>query len=390
MISFVWSARYPFLAGAGGSESYTAGQIRELHRRGIPARIITIGHGEQDGREDFPDIQFLALEDKKQLEELDDTLVFITYPLDVRTKHQSYAVLHCPPPRYARNDSQYNLKAFKGKKLITASKFAAGLWRRHLHTISAKMPTVYPFASPAFAEVERSSKKSGAKTKILFAGRLTPDKGVYNLMASLHMDELKDVNYELAVTKSGSHTEEGEVLLKLVEAHPHIKVLEARKNAQNMAKLMAKYDVVVMPSTDIYWQELFGIVSIEAQHAGCRVVASRSGGLPETNVGGLMLVQPDNPKALAAGLAKAAELGPLTARERAKACKQFTLKQSVDSLLKAIKYDELDQQKTPLLREPRGLFPRQTQLLQISPLRSRQPAFAEPRVNDKYSRAARS
>src|SRR5688572_31371849 len=99
MISFVWSSKQPFLAGRGGSENYTAGHIRELKRRGIPARIITLGFGEKDGREDFPDIQFKALRFKEELSELDDTLVFVTYPIDLPTKQQSYAILHCPMER---------------------------------------------------------------------------------------------------------------------------------------------------------------------------------------------------------------------------------------------------------------------------------------------------
>lgn len=383
MISFVWSARYPFLAGAGGSESYTAGQVRELMRRGIPTRIITLGHGENDGRTDFPDITFQAIEDKKELEDLDDTLVFITYPLDVKTKHQSYSIMHCPPPKYARNDSQYNLKACEGKRLITASKFAAGLWRRHLKGNAGRMPTVYPFAAPDFASVERLQRSRNQKTKILFASRLTPDKGVYTLLAALHMDALKDVNYELSVTTSGAHTDEGKIILELMKAHPHINVVEARKNATEVAKLMAEHDVVVMPSTDIYWQELFGMTSVEAQHAGCRVVASRSGGLPETNVGGLMLIEPDNPKALAMGMLKATHLGPLTARERAQAVKRFTLAESVDSLLKAIKYDPQEQPRTAPLRGGRGLFPHLSPLLSISPARSKRAAYATSRVSGK-------
>ncbi|HSH18065.1 MAG TPA: glycosyltransferase family 4 protein [Candidatus Saccharimonadales bacterium] len=335
----MWSARYPFLAGAGGSENYTAGHVRELLRRGIPSRIIVVGHEASISQQDFPDIPFLALKDAAELQDLDDTLIFVTYPLDVTTKKQSYAILHCPPPAYARGDRQYDLKAFRGKKLIAASRFSGGLWRRHLRGMSGRMSVVYPFASPAFAAAKRPGRAPGSRRKILFAGRLTPDKGIYTLMASLHMDAFKGIDYELAVTTAGAHTEEGRIVHELVKAHPLIKVVPACKDAVSMAKLMAQYDVVVMPSTDIFWQELFGIVSVEAQHAGCRVVASRSGGLPETNVGGLLLVQPDNPKALAGGIVKALQLGPLSSRERAQAAKQFTLESSVDALLKTIRYN---------------------------------------------------
>ena len=96
MISFVWSSKYPFYSGTGGSENYTAGHIQELMRRGIPTRILTLGHGEDDGRADFPDIEFKALASQEGLAELDDTLIFVTYPLPVKTKHRSYVILHSP------------------------------------------------------------------------------------------------------------------------------------------------------------------------------------------------------------------------------------------------------------------------------------------------------
>lgn len=344
MISFVWSSKYPFIAGSGGSETYTAGQIRELIRRGIPTRIITIGFGEQDGREDFPDIPFFALESKDQLGELDDLLVYITYPLDVKTRHQPYAILHCPPPTYNHGDPLYVRHAFKGVRLITASKYAAGIWRRYLKTNFGHMPTVYPFADEAFDKAIRPHYDNNVRPlRILYAGRLIPDKGIYTLLSSLHMEILEGLSYKVSVTSAGSNTNDGAIILKMLEAHPGVRVLNARKNVKEMAELLAKQDIVVMPSTNIFWQELFGMLSIEAQHTGCRVVASRSGGLPETNLGGVVLVRPDDPQALAAGLAKAIALGPLTGRERQSARRQFTVTQSVDSLLKVINYDRYKQ-----------------------------------------------
>jgi len=101
---------------------------------------------------------------------------------------------------------------------------------------------------------------------------------------------------------------------------------------------MARHDMVVMPSTNIFWKESFGILSVEAQHAGCRVVASKGGGLPETNCGGLIAIKPDDPLDLAKGIAKAAAKGPLTRMERHFAANRYTLEKSVDTLLKVIRY----------------------------------------------------
>jgi len=100
-----------------------------------------------------------------------------------------------------------------------------------------------------------------------------------------------------------------------------------------MAALMVDHDVVVMPSNSQYWHETFGIVSIEAQHSGCRVVASDDGGLPETDCGGVVLVKPDNAEALAWGIRDAIDQGPFSAAERQRAGARFTVAQSVDALL---------------------------------------------------------
>jgi hypothetical protein len=99
---------------------------------------------------------------------------------------------------------------------------------------------------------------------------------------------------------------------------------------------MTRHDVVVMPSNSQYWHETFGIVSIEAQHSGCRVVASDDGGLPETDCGGVVLVTPDNAEALAWGIREAAASGPLSPLARHDAGARFTVGQSVDTLLSVL------------------------------------------------------
>lgn len=354
MISFVWSSKYPFVAGSGGSEMYTAGQIRELQRRGVPTRLITIGHGKQDGRDQYPDIDFLNIPSKEALAELDDTLVFVTYPLNVKTKRQSYAILHCPPMSMGKDDPLFDMAGVVGKQLIAPSRFAAKLWGNRLKIRSSKIPTAYPFADPMFSSIERP-QKTNDKVRILFAGRLTPDKGIYTLLASLHMPEMLDLDYELTTTTACSHAEEGQVVLKLLEAHPWIKTVPARKTPQEMAKLMADYDIVVMPSTAQFWQEAFGMVSVEAQHAGCRVVASDSGGLPETDCGGLILVEPDSPRALSMGIAKAVAKGPVTAQARTQAAQAFSVQSSVNELLTIIEMTE----KKHLLYEKGSLVRKQ-------------------------------
>ena len=176
----------------------------------------------------------------------------------------------------------------------------------------ATISVVYPFAEPSFAAQPRPGHGDG-KTRVLFAGRLSPEKGIYTLLETLHIDIIEqDPGLMFTVTTAGADKPQGEIIERLLGAHPGISVVDSRKTPPAMAALMARHDVVVMPSNSQYWHETFGIVSIEAQHSGCRVVASDDGGLPETDCGGLALVSPDNAEALAWGIREAADSGPLS------------------------------------------------------------------------------
>ncbi|HEV7454880.1 MAG TPA: glycosyltransferase family 4 protein [Candidatus Saccharimonadales bacterium] len=347
MISFVWAGKDPFWAGRGGSENYTAGQVRELMRRGIPTRIITVGFGENDGRDGFPDIAFKSIKTQDELRNLDDILVGVTYPIAVPTRRQAYVILHCPLNSSLGRDPLFNLEAVSHARMLAASRFAAKMWATTMHMRPGKIPAVYPFAETVFSQVQRPANTS-KKVRILFGSRLTVDKGIYTLLAALHMPSMADIEYEITTTTAASNTGQGPVIRKLLEVHPLIKMVEARRSPKEMAKLMAEHDILVMPSSDIYWKEIFGIVSVEAQHAGCRVVASNAGGIPETDCGGLVLVKPDDPQALANGLARAAYLGPLTAAERMYATSKFTVGASVDKLLAIMAADE---RRQPLLQK---------------------------------------
>lgn len=223
-----------------------------------------------------------------------------------------------------------------GRTLIATSKYAAKLWAKFVGRDFDDVHIAYPFAEPCFATQVRPENKSG-KVRILFAGRLSAQKGIYTLLEMLHMENIKhNERLSFSVTTAGSDKPEGKIIKYLVDAHPNLTVVPARKTPAAMAELMAIHDIVVMPSNSQYWHETFGIVSIEAQHSGVRVVASDDGGLPETNCGSVILVKPDDPEALADGINEAIEKKVPFEASRRHAAKFFTVEQSVDNLLKVL------------------------------------------------------
>jgi D-inositol-3-phosphate glycosyltransferase len=332
LISFIWSPGNPLPAGTGGSENYTVGQVRELSRRGIPAQVVTVGLGADDGRDDFPDVPFRSLPRLADVGDLDGTVVFVNEPHTVTTRHPAFLILHNPPPIRARHKA-FATEGTRTRSLIATSRYAATLWSEYLDVDVATINVVYPFAEPCFATQSRRDAGDGA-SRVLFAGRLSPEKGVYTLLETLHIDVIEqDRRMVFTATTAGADKPQGKIIEGLLRGHPGITVVATRKTPALMAALMADHDIVVMPSNSQYWHETFGIVSIEAQHSGCRVIASRDGGLPETDCGGLVLVAPDDAEALAWGIRKAVDLGPLPVAARQQAGTRFTVEQSVDALL---------------------------------------------------------
>jgi D-inositol-3-phosphate glycosyltransferase len=332
LISFIWSPGNPLPAGTGGSENYTIGQVRELTRRGIPAQVVTVGLGDADGREDFPGVPFLSLPTLAEVSERDSTVVFVNEPHIVPTRYPAFLILHNPPPNRVRHKA-FAVEGTRNRTLIATSRYAAALWSSYLDVDVATISVVYPFAEPCFATQSRPGHEAG-KTRVLFAGRLSPEKGIYTLLEALHIDILaQDPALTFTATTAGADKPQGKIIERLLAEHPGISVVATCKTPATMAALMAGHDIVVMPSNSQYWHETFGIVSIEAQHAGCRVIASDDGGLPETDCGGVVLVRPDNAEALAWGIREAVDSGPLSMTTRQGAGMRFTVGQSVDMLL---------------------------------------------------------
>jgi glycosyltransferase involved in cell wall biosynthesis len=295
--------------------------------------VVTIGLGTGDGRDEFTDIPFLSLPAVADIGALEGTVVFVNEPHPVATRHPAFLILHNPPP-IREEQKAFAVEGTRDRALIATSRYAAELWSAYLDVDVETINVVYPFAEPCFATQPRPRRVSG-KTRVLFAGRLSPEKGVYTLLETLHIDIIEqDVDLTFTATTAGADKPQGKIIERLLGEHPGISVVDTCRTPATMAALMADHDIVVMPSNSQYWHETFGIVSIEAQHSGCWVIASDDGGLPETDCGGVMLVKPDNAEALAWGIREAVDSGPFPPAARQDAGTRFTVEQSVDTLLR--------------------------------------------------------
>lgn len=329
MISFIWPSSEAMLAGTGGSETFTAGHVRELLRRGIDAQVVIVGATTASSKRDFPDVPFLGLASKAAISDLAGTVIFVNRAYGVPTRHKAAIILHCAVP--SKVERQERKKDIEGKIVIATSIYNAQQWALYLEIPSKTIDVVMPFADPIFGNVRRS--QPGKKVRVLYAGRLHPEKGIYTILEMMHQYEMNILDVQMSIVMAGQHVEEGRTIARMLNGYKYAKLLEPRKSVIAMATLLAKTDILLMPSV---FAEPFGMLSVEAQHCGCRVIASSLGGLPETNCGLLTLVGERNPHALITAIGEAIALGLSTTKERKTAIHQFTLGDSVDSLLRYV------------------------------------------------------
>lgn len=314
------------LAGTGGSETFTAGHVRELIRRGIDAQIVIVGAAITQSRRDFPDVPLLGLANESEISRLMGTVVFINRAYDVPTRHKATIILHCAvPSKVEQREKQKNVE---GKVIIATSIYSAQQWALYLQIPSNTVEVVLPFADPVYGNIRRP--KPGKRINVLYAGRLHPEKGIYTILEMMHQYEMDILDVHMSIVMAGQHVEEGRTIARMLKGYKYAKLLEPRRNVKSMATLLAKTDILLMPSV---FAEPFGMLSVEAQHCGCRVIASSLGGLPETNCGLLTLVEERNPQALITAIGEAVALGLSTTKERRTAVHHFTLSDSVDALL---------------------------------------------------------
>lgn len=317
------------LAGTGGSETYTAGHVRELRRRGVAAQVVTVGHGRKDGRSDFPDVPFMSLADARELTTLPGRIVFVNRSYPVPTKQKAAIILHCVIPK--PSEKPIYKTHIRDKIVIATSIYNAQQWALYLGLPYRQISIVLPFADPIFGNVART--KPGKYTRVLYAGRLHPEKGIYTLLEMMHEKVMRRNGYRVSIVTAGQHVETGQSIARMLHGYPYADLLPPEKAVSGMAALLARHDILLVPSV---YAEPFGMLSVEAQHTGCRVVASNLGGIPETNCGLLTLVEPRDPKALLRGIDQAAALGPATKQQRTVAASYFSLTKSVDVLLQTL------------------------------------------------------
>lgn len=140
---------------------------------------------------------------------------------------------------------------------------------------------------------------SGGHRRVLYAGGLTPRKGVVDLLdasRALHAEGLEHELWLVGGTPDEGHEQEREVR---AAAGPNVVFLGPRPS-EEMPDLYRQADVFCLPS----WYEAMPLSVLEAMATGLPVVATTVGDVPRLVHDGVhgRLVPPKDPAALAAAL----------------------------------------------------------------------------------------
>ena len=159
---------------------------------------------------------------------------------------------------------------------------------------------------------------------VLFAGRLVPEKGIYDLLDAVEplFRSVADPEIKVIYIGSGRELEPLEHCIRQRGLTGRVRVIR-RQHYQAMPDWIRLADVVVLPSRPRKdWREQFGMIGIEALAAGCPLIVSRTPGTEEVLGRAPLFVESGRIEALREALEKLAR-SPELRRDRAEVGRQW-------------------------------------------------------------------
>jgi len=300
---------YPFHPSVGGIERVTVVLAQAFHQAGHMVTVVTwtaSDKAEEDDARRFPFgvVRRPSWQAARSLAKKHDVLLQNNLSLRLL-----WPTLGCIPTVLtahtwvAQNKSSWrtHLKhlAYRSGRRVAVSKALA-------RTLPPPCEVIH---NPLTLDAD--SAPTEARVGLLYVGRLVSDKGVDVLLRAFAQIEPEDIPH---LTLIGTGPEKAD-LQALVEEHSlHTRVRFAGMlEGADLRKAYATHEILAIPSR---WDEPFGLIALEGLAAGCRIVASASGGLPEAVGSCGDLVTELKPETWAEALRKTAQKGPKTAKEQ--------------------------------------------------------------------------
>lgn len=161
--------------------------------------------------------------------------------------------------------------------VIANSKATARSLAGQLRFVSGRTTVVYPGLGECRGSASRPARDAGDVLRIGFVGRLTPRKGIGELLEAVSLLHSRGIAVELAILGSappGQEWREGQYRRR-ADGLGLGDIVRFAGFVENARLRLGRVDVLVVPSQR---PEPFGLVVLEGMAAGCAVVVSRNGG----------------------------------------------------------------------------------------------------------------
>lgn len=224
----------------------------------------------------------------------------------------------------------YNYLLEKSDYIIAISKFVKSTVLENTKISNEKISVIYNGVNVSSYKTTESPHE--LPIKLIYVGRLIPEKGVQVLIKAMALLENKK-DYILDIVGDGYYKKELESLVQKLDLHSNVKFLG---NQRDIPQRLQSADIFVHPAI---WEEGFGITIVEAMSSGLVCIAFDKGAISEiidNNINGF-IVSEDTAESLALKIKEVKEIfnkekGRLIREQAIVKSKEFTIEKLVDQL----------------------------------------------------------
>ena len=198
----------------------------------------------------------------------------------------------------------------KADYMIGCSDFVTNNVREMYPNVRSKFVTVFNGVEAEQFAGKSTGASDDAGLKLMFVGRVSPEKGIHVMLDAIEelRDEFPNLHLEIIGNKTAAPFEfivgvtDDPLVLDFKSYYPGGKPIYPAQVEERADKTLSNHVTFVGPlqhdeivarfqSADVFlfpsvWHEPFGMPPVESMAAGVPVVATRSGGIPETVVDG--------------------------------------------------------------------------------------------------------
>jgi len=267
-----------FYPNIGGIETVAELLTREWHRAGAAVTVVSDVNCSAQQRGDYPFPVYYRPHPRQWLSLMLWSELFVHMNISLKALWPWLIVRR---PFVAVNHAYYHSDREGHRDWRERLKLRAMSWATNIavsQAVAQQLPEPCSvILNPVDTTGFRTTTHQPRSRELVFLGRLVSDKGCDLLLRALDRLVLRGLRPKLTIIGEGPERTALEQLTVLLNLQDQVEFTGAPANAQ-VARLLSRHEILVVPSV---WQESFGVVALEGAAAGCVVLGSDGGGLPE-------------------------------------------------------------------------------------------------------------